>query len=229
MEDGHCGEPSRGRVTRAKGEELESRRGSSSGSEGAGVEEGESSGDEKVLAPDELEVKLHPASVSKRALLLTFGRRSNGSGHDHPKPPRMEILAVLFDLEDDLNRKLTSCGYTLFPELPSNSPRIAAGRAREVCPPLRNTNTHLDAPPAHGTSTQRLLNESAEIERDEEKRKERRNMRYEKQARVEKQKGRKRANESVMKDVERVKHLTSEPQFQNSHRSSLTVILAIKP
>ena len=69
---------------------------------------------------------------------------------------------------------------------------------------------------------QRLLNETAEIKRGEDKRKERQNKKYGKQIQVEKQKERERAKKDMDERIKGLKR--SEPQFQNTYRApSLTV------
>jgi len=63
---------------------------------------------------------------------------------------------------------------------------------------------------------QRLLNESAEIKRGDEKRKERQNKKYGKQIQVEKQKERERAKKDMGDRIKGLKR--SEPRFQSAHR-----------
>lgn len=63
---------------------------------------------------------------------------------------------------------------------------------------------------------QRLLNESAEIKRSEEKRKERQNKKYGKQIQVEKQKEREQAKKGMDERIKGLKR--SKPQFQNTYR-----------
>ena len=68
----------------------------------------------------------------------------------------------------------------------------------------------------------RLLNETAEIKRGEDKRKERQNKKYGKQIQVEKQKERERAKKDMDERIKGLKR--SEPQFQNAYRApNLTV------
>ena len=69
---------------------------------------------------------------------------------------------------------------------------------------------------------QRLLNETAEIKRGEDKRKERQNKKYGKQIQVEKQKERERAKKDMDEKIKGLKR--SESQFQiPCHAPSLTV------
>jgi len=67
---------------------------------------------------------------------------------------------------------------------------------------------------------QRLLNESAEIKRSEEKRKERENKKYGKQIQVEKQKEREQAKKNMDERIKGLKR--SKLRFRDVHRASLS-------
>ena len=64
---------------------------------------------------------------------------------------------------------------------------------------------------------QRLLNESAEIKRSEDKRKERQNKKYGKQIQVEKRKEREQAKKDMDERIKGLKR--SKPRFQNVYRA----------
>ncbi|KAF9644072.1 Ebp2-domain-containing protein [Thelephora ganbajun] len=187
--------------------------GSDSGSQGASAEKGESSGGEDVLALDELEdVELHPDAVPRRGVKVIDNKdaleRIRKTIQLDPKLPWTETLVLSYpeahvvDHEDDLNRELAFYKQALHGAQEAHTlaskHKFPFTRPADYFAEMVKSDSHMER------IRQRLINESAEIKRSEEKRKERRNKKYGKQIQVEKQKERERAKKDM---DERIKGL----------------------
>ncbi|KAF9783152.1 eukaryotic rRNA processing protein EBP2-domain-containing protein [Thelephora terrestris] len=172
----------------------------------AGTEEGESSGDESVLALDELEdVELHPDAVPRRGVKVIDQKdaleRIRKTIQLDPKLPWTETLVLSYpeahtvDHEDDLNRELAFYKQALHSAQEARALALKLKfpftRPADYFAEMVKSDSHMER------IRQRLLNESAEIKRSEDKRKERQNKKYGKQIQVEKQKDRERAKKDM--------------------------------